>query len=155
MQWPIQVPIPLPNWFMCLFKLSLFIIYHILFNVQIVSNPFQNHKNWKLKMTSYISGVSKVDNCLVIYHQWFKVQLCSWLNNLIKVSKLWAKKNIKLLFIGVGSWDQTIFFLLPQSVYLCWSFFCSRKKKVNDSTHGPTYLKHFFNPRKPFNPRYQ
>jgi len=56
MQWPIQVPIPLPNWFMGLFKLSLFIIYHILFNVQIVSTPFPNNKNWKLKMRSYILG---------------------------------------------------------------------------------------------------
>jgi hypothetical protein len=67
MQWPIQVPIPLPNWFMCLFKLSLFIIYRILFNMHIVSNPFQNHKNWKLKMRSYIlGGVSKVDYYVVL-----------------------------------------------------------------------------------------
>jgi hypothetical protein len=100
MQWPIQVQIPLPNWFMGLFKLSLFIIYHILFNVQIVSNPFPNHKNWKLKMRSYILGEFKGWLLCGSLSSMTQSLIMLLINNLNKIFKLWKTNTSNFYLLG-------------------------------------------------------
>jgi hypothetical protein len=80
------------------------------------------------------------------------------INNLIKKSKFGKKKRKNIyqtsLYWGRESGANDFLFITLMGIFLL-GFFFSRKKKVNDSTHGPHIRSISSMQEKPINPRHQ